>query len=273
MSIFKGAGVAIVTPMKENEEVNYEKLEELIDWQIAEGTDCIVIAGTTGESSTLTTEEHTKVIEAAVRFTAHRVPVVAGTGSNCTREAVHLSQEAELLALTADFVGRRAQEALDRCRLLEEASDGSAGPEEARARMGNPQECRPSPVKRIRIAVPAFLQEEKLLQTHLLRLVLKELSGGGKDIGMSHIRDVESLFYKQGGKRVMLPYGLEALRSFGEVIVQEKAGGRGVGRDGGGSPGGAFFSKNRYGGAGREYRGYAKCGPGSYIGLRRGKNP
>lgn len=88
--------------------------------------------------------------------------------------------------------------------------------------MGNQQECRPSPVKRIRIAVPAFLQEEKLLQTHLLRLVLKELSGGGKDIGMSHIRDVESLFYKQGGKRVMLPYGLEALRSFGEVIVQER---------------------------------------------------
>lgn len=95
-------------------------------------------------------------------------------------------------------------------------------PGEAGPGMGNQQECRPSPVKRIRIAVPAFLQEEKLLQTHLLRLVLKELSGGGKDIGMSHIRDVESLFYKQGGKRVMLPYGLEALRSFGEVIVQER---------------------------------------------------
>ena len=106
MSIFKGAGVAIVTPMKENEDVDYEKLEELIDWQIAQGTDCIVITGTTGESSTLTTEEHTKVIEAAVRFTGHRVPVVAGTGSNCTREAIHLSQEAErvgadgLLAVT-----------------------------------------------------------------------------------------------------------------------------------------------------------------------------
>ncbi len=106
MSIFKGAGVAIVTPMKENEDVDYEKLEELIDWQIAQGTDCIVITGTTGESSTLTTEEHTKVIEAAVRFTKHRVPVVAGTGSNCTREAIHLSQEAErvgadgLLAVT-----------------------------------------------------------------------------------------------------------------------------------------------------------------------------
>ena len=106
MSIFKGAGVAIVTPMKENEDVDYEKLEELIDWQIAQGTDCIVITGTTGESSTLTTEEHTKVIEAAVRFTGHRVPVVAGTGSNCTREAIYLSQEAErvgadgLLAVT-----------------------------------------------------------------------------------------------------------------------------------------------------------------------------
>lgn len=106
MAIFKGAGVAIVTPMKENEEVNYDKLEELINWQIDQGTDCIIIAGTTGESSTLTTEEHAKVIKAAVDFTRHRVPVVAGTGSNCTREAIHLSKEAEeagvdgLLAVT-----------------------------------------------------------------------------------------------------------------------------------------------------------------------------
>lgn len=95
MAIFKGAGVAIVTPMKENEEVNYEKLEEIIDWQIAEGTDAIIIAGTTGESSTLSMEEHKKVIEAAVEFTKHRIPVVAGTGSNCTRTAIQLSQEAE----------------------------------------------------------------------------------------------------------------------------------------------------------------------------------
>ena len=94
MSIFKGAGVALVTPMKENQEVDYEKLEELIEWQIAEGTDCIVIAGTTGESSTLTTEEHAKVIKAAVDFTKHRIPVVAGTGSNCTETAVYLSREA-----------------------------------------------------------------------------------------------------------------------------------------------------------------------------------
>lgn len=95
MAIFKGAGVAIVTPMKNNEEVNYDKLEELIDEQINEGTDAIVIVGTTGESSTLDMDEHEKVIRAAVEFTKHRVPVVAGTGSNCTRTAIQLSQEAE----------------------------------------------------------------------------------------------------------------------------------------------------------------------------------
>lgn len=95
MAIFKGAGVAIVTPMKNNEEVNYDKLAELIDMQIAGGTDAIVIAGTTGESATLTMEEHADVIKAAVEFTRHRVPVVAGTGSNCTRTAIQLSREAQ----------------------------------------------------------------------------------------------------------------------------------------------------------------------------------
>lgn len=94
MAIFKGAGVAIVTPMKDNQDVNYDKLEELINQQIDAGTDAIVIAGTTGESSTLTMEEHRDVIKAAVEFTKHRVPVVAGTGSNCTRTAIQLSQEA-----------------------------------------------------------------------------------------------------------------------------------------------------------------------------------
>lgn len=95
MAIFKGAGVAIVTPMKNNEEVNYDKLEELINEQIDAGTDAIIIAGTTGESSTLDMEEHEKVIRSAVEFTKHRIPVVAGTGSNCTRTAIQLSQEAE----------------------------------------------------------------------------------------------------------------------------------------------------------------------------------
>ena len=95
MAIFKGAGVAIVTPMNDNFEVNYDKLDEMIQFQIDNGTDCIVIAGTTGESSTLTMEEHADVIQAAVQMTKHRVPVVAGTGSNCTETAIYLSKEAE----------------------------------------------------------------------------------------------------------------------------------------------------------------------------------
>ena len=95
MSIFKGAAVAIVTPMKENGEVNYEKLKDLIEFQIANGTDAIVACGTTGEASTLTHEEHLDVIKYCVEVVAGRVPVVAGTGSNATDTAVYLSTEAE----------------------------------------------------------------------------------------------------------------------------------------------------------------------------------
>ena len=80
MSVFKGAGVAIVTPMYDNEEVNYDKLGELLEEQIARGTDAIIICGTTGEASTLTHEEHLAVIKYAVEKVNHRVPVIAGTG-------------------------------------------------------------------------------------------------------------------------------------------------------------------------------------------------
>ena len=75
MSIFEGAGVALVTPMKEDGSVNYDKLEELIEQQIEGGTDAIIIAGTTGESATLSMEEHHEVIKAAVSFTKHRIPL------------------------------------------------------------------------------------------------------------------------------------------------------------------------------------------------------
>ncbi len=94
MSIFTGAGVALITPMWDDGEVNYEKLEELINYQIDNGTDALIICGTTGEASTLTHEEHLDVIKAAVDFTKGRVPVIAGTGSNCTKTAVYLSEEA-----------------------------------------------------------------------------------------------------------------------------------------------------------------------------------
>jgi 4-hydroxy-tetrahydrodipicolinate synthase len=97
MSIFCGAGVAIITPMKNNDtkDVNYDKLEELIDWQIKEGTDCIVVVGSTGEGSTLTMEEHKTLIKRAVEFAHGRIPVIAGTGSNCTDTAIQLTHEAE----------------------------------------------------------------------------------------------------------------------------------------------------------------------------------
>ncbi len=95
MSIFKGAGVAIVTPMYENGEVNYEQFGRLIEFQIANKTDAIVVCGTTGEASTLTHEEHLDVIRYCVKAVDKRVPVIAGTGSNCTETAVYLSQEAE----------------------------------------------------------------------------------------------------------------------------------------------------------------------------------
>ncbi len=95
MAIFKGAGVAIVTPFHDNYQVNYEKLGELIDFQIANQTDAIIICGTTGESATLSMEEHKEVIRYCIQRVAGRVPVIAGTGSNCTETAIELSQDAE----------------------------------------------------------------------------------------------------------------------------------------------------------------------------------
>ena len=95
MAIFEGAGVAIVTPFTENKEVDYDKLKELIDYQIENGTDAIIICGTTGEASTLTHEEHLECIRVCAEHVNKRVPVIAGTGSNCTETAIYLSKEAE----------------------------------------------------------------------------------------------------------------------------------------------------------------------------------
>ena len=94
MAIFKGAGVAIVTPMYENLEINYDKLDELLEEQIAGGTDAIIISGTTGESATLTEAEHSAAIKFTVERVKNRIPVIAGTGSNSTKTAIQLSTEA-----------------------------------------------------------------------------------------------------------------------------------------------------------------------------------
>ncbi len=119
MALFTGSGVAIVTPMHEDETVNYEKLSELIEDQIAGGTDAIIICGTTGESACLSHEEHLDVIRYCVEKVAKRVPVIAGTGSNCTETAVYLSREAEKfgadgLLLVSPYYNKATQKGLIR---------------------------------------------------------------------------------------------------------------------------------------------------------------
>lgn len=95
MAIFTGAGVALITPMNADGSVNYEKMREIIEFQIKNQTDAIIICGTTGEASTLSHEEHIECIRFCCEVVDKRIPVVAGTGSNCTATALYLSQEAE----------------------------------------------------------------------------------------------------------------------------------------------------------------------------------
>ena len=117
MPIFKGAGVAIVTPFTQDDKVNFEELGKMIDFQIAGGTDAINNCGTTGESSTLTHEEHDECIKFAVEHTAGRVPVIAGTGSNSTAEAIRLSTHAQnngadALLLVTPYYNKATQKGL-----------------------------------------------------------------------------------------------------------------------------------------------------------------
>ena len=115
--IFKGAAVALVTPMNQDGTVNYDKLTELIEFQIKGGTDAIVACGTTGEASTLTHEEHINVIRHTVEKVNGRVPVIAGTGSNSTETAIYLSKEAEkagtdALLLVTPYYNKATQKGL-----------------------------------------------------------------------------------------------------------------------------------------------------------------
>lgn len=101
MSLFLGSGTAIITPFHANGEVNYEKLEETIDWQINNKTDAIIVCGTTGEAATMNDSEHLECIRVAISATAKRVPVIAGTGSNDTKHGIELSKNAEKLGADA----------------------------------------------------------------------------------------------------------------------------------------------------------------------------
>lgn len=100
MSVFKNAAVAIVTPFHDDFSVNYDAFADLIDFQIDNGTDAIVVCGSTGEAATMTEQEHLDVCKFCIDYTKKRVPVIAGSGSNCTQTAVNLS--AELAAYGAD---------------------------------------------------------------------------------------------------------------------------------------------------------------------------
>ncbi|MCR4834411.1 MAG: 4-hydroxy-tetrahydrodipicolinate synthase [Butyrivibrio sp.] len=95
MAIFKGAGVAIATPFYENGEVNYDEFGRLIEFQIENGTDAIIVCGTTGEAATMSEKEHMDVVKYCIDKVAKRVPVIAGTGSNCTQTAIELSKIAQ----------------------------------------------------------------------------------------------------------------------------------------------------------------------------------
>lgn len=116
-TIFTGAGIAIVTPFYDDGSINYDRLGEMIDHQIENHTDAIIICGTTGEASTMTDEEHLECIKFAVKRTAGRVPVIAGTGSNDTKYAVELSKEAEAagadaLLLVTPYYNKTTQKGL-----------------------------------------------------------------------------------------------------------------------------------------------------------------
>lgn len=115
--IFTGAAVAIITPMNEDGSVNYEEFGRFIDFQIENGTDAIVVCGTTGESSTLKVVEHNEAIKWCVEYVNHRVPVIAGTGSNSTACAIEISKEAcdagaDALLLVTPYYNKTSQRGL-----------------------------------------------------------------------------------------------------------------------------------------------------------------
>ena len=117
MSIFTGAGVAIVTPFNEDESINYDKLDQLIDYHCNNGTDSIIICGTTGESATMSEKEHMECGKCAIERTKGRLPIIAGTGSNCTRTAIDMSKEAasygaDGLLVVTPYYNKATQEGL-----------------------------------------------------------------------------------------------------------------------------------------------------------------
>lgn len=131
MSVFRGSAVAIVTPFRdEDQSLNLDAFADFIDYQIENGTDAIVVCGSTGEAATMTEEEHVEVVKFCIDHTAHRVPVIAGTGSNCTRTAIELSRHgaedgADALLLVSPYYNKATQKGLyQHYRMVAEAVNG-----------------------------------------------------------------------------------------------------------------------------------------------------
>ncbi|MGX8775129.1 MAG: 4-hydroxy-tetrahydrodipicolinate synthase, partial [Bacillota bacterium] len=131
MSVFKSAGVAIITPFKEDDfSVNYDAFAELIDFQIDNGTDAIIVCGSTGEAATMTEQEHLEVCKFCIDYTKKRVPVIAGSGSNCTQTAMNLSKElagygADGLLVIHPYYNKGTQNGLYKhFKMVADASDG-----------------------------------------------------------------------------------------------------------------------------------------------------
>ncbi len=115
--IFTGAAVAIITPMNEDGTVNYDEFAKFVDWQLENGTDAIVICGTTGESSTLEVDEHIECIRWCINYVNGRCKVIAGTGSNSTASAIEMSKEAcedgaDALLLVTPYYNKTSQRGL-----------------------------------------------------------------------------------------------------------------------------------------------------------------
>ncbi len=132
MSVFTGSAVAIITPFKKDApyEVNYDAFADIIDDQIARGTDAIVVCGSTGEAATMTEKEHLEVCKFCIEYVNHRVPVIAGTGSNCTRTAMELSSEvagygADALLIVSPYYNKGTQDGLySHFKMVADASAG-----------------------------------------------------------------------------------------------------------------------------------------------------
>lgn len=128
-TVFKGVATALITPFKENGDVDFAALERLIDWQIEEGINALVICGTTGEKATLNDEEHCEVLRSAVKFAHGRVPIIAGTGSNDTAHAVWMTKEAckigcDAVLVCTPYYNKTTQEGLvEMYRVIADASE------------------------------------------------------------------------------------------------------------------------------------------------------